>query len=183
MNEQEVRDIMALDWVATASDGRAEVPNADRPHPRSYGTFSRKIGFYSLKEKIIPLESAVGGTTGLPADILGLSDLERLRAKPATKDEEKPADPLPRGYLKPGFAADVTVFRPDKFIDMATFDEPHRYSGITICLRQWHPCGLRGNADCGLVRSLVAESFQSVRRSACVSANFVGTHRFFAGQS
>ena len=128
MNEQEVRDIMALDWVATASDGRAEVPNADRPHPRSYGTFSRKIGFYSLQEKIIPLEHAVRSATGLPADILGLSNPKRLRAKPSSTEQEKVADPLPRGYLKPGFAADLTVFDPQKFIDQATFDEPHRYS-------------------------------------------------------
>ena len=129
MNEQEVRDIMGLSWVATASDGRIEIPNADRPHPRSYGTFSRKIGFYSLKEKIIPLEHAVRSATGLPADILGLSNAQRLRARSASQEQEKPlVDPLPRGYLKPGFAADVTVFDPQKFIDQATFDEPHRYS-------------------------------------------------------
>jgi len=130
MNEQEVRDIMALSWVATASDGRAEVPNADRPHPRSYGTFSRKIGFYSLKEKIISLEHAVRSATGLPADILGLASPQRLRASSTTSPEPtKPGvDPLPRGYLKPGFAADITVFDPQKFVDQATFDEPHRYS-------------------------------------------------------
>ena len=127
MNEQEVRDIMRLDWVATASDGRVEIPNIDRPHPRAYGTFSRKIGYYCLREKIIPLELAVRSATGLPADILGLSDHSDYQPNPA-EGEAEPVTPAARGYLKPGFAADITVFDPAKFVDQATFDDPHQYS-------------------------------------------------------
>ncbi len=44
MNEEEVREIMKRPWVATASDGRADLPSVDKPHPRLYGTFPRKIG-------------------------------------------------------------------------------------------------------------------------------------------
>lgn len=127
MNEQEVRDIMRLDWVATASDGRVEIPNIDRPHPRAYGTFSRKIGFYCLKEKIIPLELAVRSATGLPADILGLSNPKDYQPTP-TENESEAVTPAARGYLKPGFAADVTVFDPLRYVDQATFDSPHQYS-------------------------------------------------------
>lgn len=127
MNEQEVRDIMRLDWVATASDGRVEIPNIDRPHPRAYGTFSRKIGYYCLREKIIPLELAVRSATGLPADILGLSDPSDYQPNPTVGDSEA-ITPAARGYLKPGFAADITVFDPSKFVDQATFDDPHQYS-------------------------------------------------------
>ena len=29
------------------------------PHPRSYGTFSRKIGRYAIEDKLISLEGAV----------------------------------------------------------------------------------------------------------------------------
>ena len=145
MNEQEVRDIMALPWVATASDGRAEVPNADRPHPRSYGTFSRKIGFYSLREKIIPLEYAVRSATGLPADILGLSNPKRFRTRLPEMGQKQPADPLPRGYLKPGFAADIAVFHPDQFIDQSTFDQPHRYSaGLRYVIVNGEPAVFEG---------------------------------------
>ncbi|MCH8006754.1 MAG: hypothetical protein IH888_11080, partial [Planctomycetes bacterium] len=41
MDEGDVRHVMKRLFVATASDGRAYVPSADRPHPRSYGTFAR----------------------------------------------------------------------------------------------------------------------------------------------
>jgi len=107
MSEDDVRHIMQIPWVATASDGRSYVPAADRPHPRSYGTFSRKIGFYAIREKVLPLALAIRSATGLPSDIFGLAD---------------------RGYLKAGFYADVTIFDPETFIDKATFDAPHRYS-------------------------------------------------------
>lgn len=107
MNEEEVRYAMQLPWVATASDGSAKLPDADRPHPRSFGTFTRKLGRYSLGEKVLPLAAAVRSSSGLPADILGLTD---------------------RGYLKPSYAADIAVFDPRELMDQATFDDPYRYS-------------------------------------------------------
>jgi N-acyl-D-amino-acid deacylase len=107
MNEEDVRFAMAYPWVATASDGRAALPAADRPHPRYYGTFARKIGHYSLKENVIPLEQAIHSASGLPAEIIGLSD---------------------RGRLEPQTFADVVVFNPEAYIDQATFDDPHRYA-------------------------------------------------------
>ncbi|MCC7420030.1 MAG: D-aminoacylase [Planctomycetaceae bacterium] len=107
MDEDDVRFAMRLPWVATASDGRAYIPNADRPHPRSYGTFSRKIGLYSIEEKTLPPAQAIRSASGLPADILGLPE---------------------RGYLKAGFFADIAVFDPKSFRDEATFADPHRYS-------------------------------------------------------
>jgi N-acyl-D-aspartate/D-glutamate deacylase len=107
MSEEDVRDVMKLPWVATASDGRSSLPGPDKPHPRNNGTFPRKIGYYSIREKVLPLELAIRSASGLPADILGMQD---------------------RGYLKPGMYADVTVFDAKTFIDTATFDEPHRYA-------------------------------------------------------
>lgn len=110
MSEDDVRDVMRWPWVATASDGRAALPGADKPHPRFYGTFPRKIGLYALQEQVIPLEQAVRSASGLPADILRLTD---------------------RGYLRTGLAADVVVLSPEEYIDTATFDSPHRYaSGV-----------------------------------------------------
>lgn len=107
INEQDVRFVMQLPWVATASDGRAFVPAATVPHPRNYGTFPRKIGHYAIGEKVISLAHAIHSATGLPADILGMKD---------------------RGYLRPGYAADVLVFDPKEIKDAATFDDPHQYS-------------------------------------------------------
>jgi N-acyl-D-aspartate/D-glutamate deacylase len=107
MSEEDVRLIMKQAFVATASDGSARVPSTAVPHPRSYGCFPRKIGRYALDEKTVSLEQAIRSASGLPADILRLPE---------------------RGYLKPGFVADVVVFDPQTFRDMATYDRPHQYA-------------------------------------------------------
>ncbi len=107
MSEDDVRYAMQLPWVATASDGRSYLPGPDKPHPRSYGTFSRKIGRYAIADGVLPLEQAIRSCSGLPADIIGFKD---------------------RGYLKADYAADVVVLDPEKFRDVATFAEPHQLS-------------------------------------------------------
>jgi N-acyl-D-aspartate/D-glutamate deacylase len=33
-----------------------------------------------------------------------------------------------RGILRPGMAADVTIFNPETVIDRATFEKPHQYA-------------------------------------------------------
>jgi N-acyl-D-aspartate/D-glutamate deacylase len=103
MTEEDVRFVMQQPWVATASDGSVKAPSGEMVHPRSFGTFPRKIGLYAIREKVLPVEAAVRSATGLPADILHL--------------------PM-RGYLRAGYFADVTVFDPAKIIDAATFDKP-----------------------------------------------------------
>jgi N-acyl-D-aspartate/D-glutamate deacylase len=107
MSEEDVRLIMAQPFVATASDGSAQVPGDTVPHPRSYGCFPRKIGKFAIEEKLISLEAAVRSATGLPADILNLPD---------------------RGYLRPGYVADVVVFDPRTYRERATFEKPHQYA-------------------------------------------------------
>ncbi len=107
INEQDVRYVMQQPWVATASDGKSRIPSPEMPHPRNYGTFPRKIGYYSVRENVIPLKGAIRSATGLPADILGMKD---------------------RGYLRMGHFADVAVWDKDALIDEATFTSPHRYS-------------------------------------------------------
>jgi N-acyl-D-amino-acid deacylase len=114
MSEEDVRLYMKRPWVATASDGGSKVPDSTVPHPRSYGTFPRKIGRYAIEEKVISLEQAIRSASGLPADILRLTD---------------------RGYLKPGQFADVVAFDPKSFRDTATFDQPHQYAtGVRLLL-------------------------------------------------
>lgn len=104
MNEDEVRLFMREPFVATASDGSAmSLDSSAQPHPRSFGCFSRKIGFYAIEGKVLPLAQAIRSASGLPADILGLSE---------------------RGYLKEGYFADVVVFDPKTFRDQATFTKP-----------------------------------------------------------
>lgn len=125
MSEDDVRHIMAIDWVATASDGRAYLPGADKPHPRNYGTFARKIGYYSLNENVLSLEQAIRSATGLPAEILGMND---------------------RGYLRKDLAADIAVFDPEEFRDAATFSEPHQYcQGLRYVFVNGKPALVKGS--------------------------------------
>jgi predicted amidohydrolase YtcJ len=107
MSEDDVRTVMQRDFVATASDGSAHVPGGgDQPHPRSYGTYPRKIR-YALDEKVITLEQAVRSCSGLPAEVLHLPD---------------------RGVIRVGAVADLVVFDPATFHDAATFDQPTQYA-------------------------------------------------------
>ena len=103
MDEADVRYVMTLPWVATASDGSSKIDDGTRPHPRSFGTFSRKIGRYSIQDKVVPLPAAIRSATGLPADILGMND---------------------RGYLRKDLIADIVVFDPKQFEDRATYEKP-----------------------------------------------------------
>ncbi|HAP08031.1 MAG TPA: N-acyl-D-amino acid deacylase, partial [Planctomycetaceae bacterium] len=105
MSEEDLRLAMPRDWVATASDGGSKIPTGSQPHPRSFGTFPRKIGRYAIAENVLSLEAAIRSATGLPADILGISD---------------------RGRLLDGLAADVVVFSPEEFRDRADFDNPYQ---------------------------------------------------------
>ncbi len=108
MSDEDVRLIMKQPWVATASDGASMVPGtATVPHPRSYGCFACKIGRFAIEDKVISLEQAVRSASGLPADVLRVPE---------------------RGYLKPGYFADVVVFDPATFRDRATYDKPHQYA-------------------------------------------------------
>jgi len=107
MREEDMLVGMKKGWVATASDGGARRPSTERPHPRNFGTFPRKIGLYAIEKKAVSLEFAIRSSSGLPADILGFKD---------------------RGYLREGFKADLVLFDPGTFRDRATFDDPNRFS-------------------------------------------------------
>jgi N-acyl-D-aspartate/D-glutamate deacylase len=107
MDESDVRFVMTLPWVATASDGSSKIDDGTRPHPRSFGTFPRKIGRYAVREKVVSLPAAIRSATGLPADILGMTD---------------------RGYVRPDLVADLVVFDPDELEDRATYEQPFETS-------------------------------------------------------
>jgi N-acyl-D-amino-acid deacylase len=131
MDEADVRFVMTLSWVATASDGSSKTNDGTRPHPRSFGTFARKIGRYAVRENVLPLAAAVRSASGLPADILGMAD---------------------RGYLREGLTADVVVFDPKKFLDRATYKQPFETStGV-----RWLLVNGRVAIDDGVVQEVLA---------------------------
>jgi N-acyl-D-aspartate/D-glutamate deacylase len=114
INEEDMQMAMPLPWVATASDGGAKIPTSSQPHPRSFGTFPRKIGRYAIEQNVMSLSAAVRSASGLPAEILGLKD---------------------RGLLKSDLVADITIFDPATFRDHATFDQPyHPSTGVRYVL-------------------------------------------------
>ena len=107
MNEDDVEYFMKKPYVMTGSDGSLQIPGSRFSHPRSYGTFPRKIRKYVLEKNVITMEQAIRAATGLPAEMLGLKN---------------------RGKLAEGFIADLVIFDPETISDMASYTEPHQYS-------------------------------------------------------
>jgi dihydroorotase/N-acyl-D-amino-acid deacylase len=111
MDEQDVRAALGTWWVAVNTDYGGVAPDGpfgdSRPHPRSYGAFTRVLGHYVREQQLLPLEQAVRKMTSLAAQRVGLTD---------------------RGLLRRGMFADITVFDPATVSDRATFDQPHQPS-------------------------------------------------------
>ncbi|MCP5112080.1 MAG: amidohydrolase family protein [bacterium] len=101
---------MRQGFTSIGSDGAAMSADGPRasmhPHPRWFGTFPRVLGRYVREQKALTLPAAIRKMTSMNAEKIGL---ER------------------RGMLRPGFAADVTVFNPATVADKATFAEPKQY--------------------------------------------------------
>jgi N-acyl-D-amino-acid deacylase len=76
-----------------------------KPHPRAFGSFPRVTGHY-VREGVLRLEEAIRKMTSFTAQTYGLMD---------------------RGLLRPGLAADITIFDPEKIEDTATFENPIQY--------------------------------------------------------
>jgi dihydroorotase/N-acyl-D-amino-acid deacylase len=115
MNEDDLRAAMRTWWVAVNSDYGAVAPDGPlstgRPHPRTYGAFTRILGRYVRELGLLPLEAAVRKMTSLAAQRVGLAD---------------------RGLLRAGMFADITVFDPATVTDRATFEDPHQPSAGVV---------------------------------------------------
>jgi len=107
ISEDDVARIMRSPYTMIASDGEIPVFGEESPHPRSYGTFARVLGFYVRESHVLTLEDAVHKMSGYPAARLKLWD---------------------RGQLRPGMKADVVVFDPAKVADKSEYNRPHQYS-------------------------------------------------------
>ncbi len=105
MEESDVRALMVQPWTMTGSDGDLVPWMEGVPHPRSYGTFPRRIGFYARDEGVTGLGAAIRSMTGLVAEVFGIED---------------------RGRIAEGQVADIVVFDYDRINDPATFTEPHQ---------------------------------------------------------
>lgn len=106
-----VRYLAQLNWMMTCTDGRDPGPTRPVTHPRAFGSFTKKIRDLVLDEQLITLPHTIRSMTGLAADFLGWPD---------------------RGYLREGYAADITVLDLDAVEDLATYENPHQYSRGTV---------------------------------------------------
>ena len=120
MNEDDLQVALRKPWVAFDLDAGACAVDgplgADKHHPRAFGSMPRVLGHYVRDLKLLTLEEAVRKMTSLPARRMRFHD---------------------RGLLRPGMAADITVFDPDRIRDVATFEDPNRYSeGVVLRHRE-----------------------------------------------
>ena len=111
MSEDDVRAALkhplvgiGTDSAARAEDGRLSESTS---HPRAWGSFPRILGRYVRDEHLLTLEEAIRKMTSKAAARVHLSD---------------------RGVLRPGMAADITIFDPATIRDVATFEDPKHYS-------------------------------------------------------
>ena len=100
IDENELQSLLKLPDTMIGSDG---LPHDKLPHPRLWGTFPRVVGYYARELGLMSMEQAIHQMTGLTASVFGLKD---------------------RGLIKPGHAADLVLFDPDRILDVADFDDP-----------------------------------------------------------
>jgi N-acyl-D-amino-acid deacylase len=79
---------------------------AEKPSPRTYGSFPRILGQFVRDERLLSLELAIHKMTGAAAARLGLTR---------------------RGTIRDGAFADLVVFDPVTVRSNATYDEPRRF--------------------------------------------------------
>ena len=96
ISEADLENFMKQPWVVTSSDGGPG-------HPREYATFQTKYAVYVKQKHVIDTAFFIRHSSGLTADMFKLDR---------------------RGYLKPGYFADVLVFDPDGYVPKADYVHP-----------------------------------------------------------
>jgi N-acyl-D-amino-acid deacylase len=114
MNEADLEVFMQHPDTMFACDSGVREFGEGVPHPRGYGNNARVLGHYVRELKVLRLEDAIRKMTSLPANTFEFSQ---------------------RGQLRPGWAADITVFDPATVNSPATYEDPHHYAeGIPFVL-------------------------------------------------
>lgn len=105
MSEEDIAYGMKQPWCSVCSDGSPGGPGA-KPHPRYFGSFPRILRKYVREDRVLTLEDAIRKMTSLPAQRLGHRD---------------------RGQIRPGFFADLVLFKPDQVAERATFENSEQF--------------------------------------------------------
>jgi N-acyl-D-amino-acid deacylase len=107
MDERDVVAIMKHPLAMFETDGDPIGYGQGFPHPRSYGAFPRVLARYVREQKVLTLEDAIRRMTSLSAAQIGQSDI---------------------GLIQEGHRADIVVFDAERIADLATYQDPHRFS-------------------------------------------------------
>jgi N-acyl-D-amino-acid deacylase len=106
-DDNNTKYLAQMDWMMTSTDGRPPRPDQVSAHPRTYGTFTKKLREYVIQDKLISMPFVVRSMSGLAADFLHLSN---------------------RGYIRVGQAADIAIFDRDKIKDVTSYEDPKQFS-------------------------------------------------------
>ena len=107
MDEADVVRIMKDPRAMFETDGDPIGYGRGFPHPRSYGAFPRVLARYVREQKVLTLEDAIRRMTSLSMERIGQKE---------------------RGLIREGMFADVVIFDADRIQDLATYEDPHRFS-------------------------------------------------------
>jgi N-acyl-D-amino-acid deacylase len=121
MAEQDIESFYKLDWCSVSTDGWVVLPEeavGDKKYVetnrRLFGSYPRRLAYYSVERKVDSLEHAVRAASGLPAHILNIRD---------------------RGIVAVGMKADIAVLDMKNLRDNTTYLEPSVYpSGVDYVL-------------------------------------------------
>jgi N-acyl-D-amino-acid deacylase len=110
MSPENVELVLSHPLVMVSTDGYSIAPEGkaleSQPHPRSYGTYPRFLGYYTRERKIVDLPTAIKKMTSMPATQCGLKN---------------------RGRIAKGHKADLVAFDANKIKEISSFDQPHRF--------------------------------------------------------
>ncbi len=128
MQESDVRAAVSNPLVTYGSDSPAQAEDGPlsttKAHPRAFGTYPRVLAEYVRSQHTLRLEEAVRKMTSQAASRVGITD---------------------RGILRPGMMADIAIFDPATIRDIATYNEPLRYSvGMEHVFLNGRPVVLNG---------------------------------------
>jgi len=94
-------------WMMTCTDGRTPRPDQPIAHPRTYGAFPMKLRLFAQEDPVLTPQFLIRSFSGLAADFLRLPD---------------------RGYIREGYVADLVVIDPQRYRDLATYEEPRVFA-------------------------------------------------------
>jgi len=106
-DHQNTRRLAQEAWMMTCTDGVTPRAEERATHPRTFGAFPKKMRHFVFEENLLTPEFVIRSYSGLAADFYRLPD---------------------RGYLRDGYIADIAVIDPDRYRDLATFENPRLMS-------------------------------------------------------